>query len=107
MVTWLSVARIGADEKAGTVVGDPGRELVEFAIDRVQQYDAANAVADPADVKAPCRGHESAAVTHDDDRQVRKRLGRARIAVKPCKVIGRFIDEALEPARLPEFAGAG
>src|SRR5882762_8703111 len=52
-VARFGIAGIGTDEEAGTVVLDPGRELVEFAIDRIEQHHAADAVGDAADLEAP------------------------------------------------------
>jgi hypothetical protein len=43
---------MGADEEAGTVVLDPGRELVEFAMDSVKQHQAADVGGRAADLKA-------------------------------------------------------
>ncbi len=84
----LGVTRIGADKNAGSVVDDPGCELVEFAIHRVEQKHAAHAVAEAAHFEAPRRRHKAAAVADDDDRHVRESLGRARIAVEAGEVLG-------------------
>src|ERR1700738_1248689 len=98
--------RIGADEEAGSVVDDPRRGLVEFAISRVEQEHAAHAVAEAAHFKTPCRRHKAAAVADDHDRHVGENPGGARVAIKTGEVPGRLRHEALEPARLPELAGA-
>src|SRR6185437_6931712 len=47
------------------------------------------------------------AVANEDDRHVSEGLGGARIAVELSEMVGRFRHEALEPAGLPEFSGAG
>ena len=107
LVVPLGVAGIGRDEEAGPVFLDPGRELVEFAVDGVEQEHAADTVGDAADLEAPGGRQEAAAIADDHDRQVRECLRRFRIAVEAGEVARRFIDEALEAARLPEFAGRG
>src|SRR3954462_13376445 len=92
--------RIRADEETGTVVDDPGCELVEFAIDRIEQEHAAHAVAESADVEAPGRRHEAAAVADDDHRHVGEGLGGTGVAVEAGEVIRRLVDEALEAVLL-------
>src|SRR5260370_34445421 len=77
----LGVTRICADEKAGPVVLDPGCELVQLTVDRVEQEHAAYPIAEAADFKAPGRRHKAAAVADDDDRHVCKSPGGAGIAV--------------------------
>jgi len=107
LVVPLGVTRIGADEKARPVVRNPGCELVQLAIDGIEQEHAADAIAEPAHFEAPGGRHEATAVADQDDRQVRKLPGRSRVAIEAGEMTGRFIDEALQPAGLPELAGAG
>src|SRR5882757_704060 len=106
-VTPLRVTGVGANEETGTVALDPVRELVQLAIDGVEQEYAADAVGNAADVEAPGRRQETAAIADDHDRHVGKGLRRVRIAGEAGEVTGRFIDEALEAAGLPELARAG
>src|SRR5260370_18146291 len=49
----LGVARIRADEEAGSVALDPGGELVQLTVDRVEQEHPAYAIAKSADFQAP------------------------------------------------------
>src|SRR6266481_1325689 len=89
--------RIGTDEEAGPVVDDPRRELVELAINRVEQEHAAHAVAEAAHFQAPRRRHKAAAVADDHDRHVGESPGGARIAVETGEVLGRLRHERLSP----------
>ena len=107
LVVALGVTGVRTDEEAGAVVLDPGSELVQLAIDRIEQENAADAVGDAADLEAPGRRQEAAAVADDHDRHAGERFCRIRIAIEAGEMSGRFIHEALEAVRLPEFSGAG
>src|ERR1700729_249937 len=93
-VVTLGIMRVGTDEEAGPVIFDPGRELVQLAIDRVEQEHAAYAIAEAADFQAPGGRYKAAAVADDDDRHVRERFGGARIAIEFGEMVGRFRYEA-------------
>src|SRR5581483_6878645 len=86
---------------------DPLRELVELAIDRIEQDDAADAVADAADLEAPGGRQEAAAVADDDDRHFLEGLGGGWIAVEMGEVGDGLVHEPLEAAGLPELACGG
>src|SRR5471030_3068469 len=103
----FGVMRIGTDEETGPVFLDPGCKFVQLAINRIEQEHAAYAIAEATHFQAPCGRPEAAAVADDDNRHVCKSLGGARIAVERSEVLGRFGHEALQPAGLPEFSGAG
>ena len=66
--------RVRADEETVAVVLDPGSELVELAIDRIEQEHAADAVRDAADLEAPGGRQEAAAIADDDDRHLLESL---------------------------------
>src|SRR5271165_2573280 len=52
VVMALGGLRIGADEEGGAVLDDPPRELVHFAVERVEQDQTDHAVAQSSDLKA-------------------------------------------------------
>src|SRR5262249_50255506 len=89
------------------MVLDPGGELVELAIDRIEQDHAADAIADAADLEAPGGRQEAAAIADDDDRHLLEFFGAVGIAIEAGEVASRLVHEALEAAGLPELAGGG
>src|ERR1700720_403475 len=62
LIVPLGGARIGTDEKARPVVGDPGSKLVQLAIHRIEQEYAADAIAKATHLQAPRRRNEAAAI---------------------------------------------
>ena len=75
-------ARVGAEEERGLAVLDPGGELVHLGVERVEQDDAAQAVADASVVRGPRGGRIAAAVGDDDHRQALEGPPRALVAVQ-------------------------
>ena len=100
------VRRVRADEEGGPVVGDPIRELVDSAIQRIEENQAAHARSDAASVEDREGRSKAPAVGDDHDRHPGERERSALIAVHSRKLDGRFIKKAPEAVRLPEFPGA-
>src|SRR5882762_9652120 len=67
LVVPLGVAGIRRDEEAGPVLLDPGRKLVEFAVDGIEQEHAADPVGNAADLETPGGRQEAAAIADDYD----------------------------------------
>src|SRR6516165_9177739 len=97
---------VRAYEEGRSVVSDPVRELADPTVQRIEENQAAYARSDAAPVKDRQGRSKSAAVGNNDDRHPGERECTARIAVHLRKLDGRFIKEASETVRLPEFPSA-
>src|SRR5262249_5463897 len=94
---------VRAYEEGRSVVSDPVPELADPAVQRIEENQAAYARSDAAPVEDRQGRSKSAAVGNDDDRHPGERECTARIAVHLRKLDGRFVKEASETVRLPEF----
>src|ERR1700722_8869565 len=98
--------RVRANEEGGSVVGDPIGELAGYAIERIEENQAAHARSDATSFEDRESRSKATAVGNDHDRYLGKREHSALIAIHSSKLDGRFIKKALEPVRLPGFARA-
>src|SRR5205814_3024302 len=94
------------EEEGATAALDPGGELVHFGVERVEQDDAAQPVAQASVVRAPGRRGIAAAVGDDDHRQALDRRAGGWSAVQPRQADCRLLDEAAKFACVVEAASA-
>jgi selenocysteine lyase/cysteine desulfurase len=96
-----------ADEEGRGPLLQPAQELAVFAIERVEQHDAAQAIVGATGVEHERGRVVAAAIGRDHDRRVVERAAGAGIAVKVGQAVTGFAQELGEHTRLPEPSGAG